>query len=108
MHDPELVIRTSGEQRLSNYLLWQTAYSEFVSRDELWPDFDRAAFEAALAEYATRQRRFGGGSRERRRGRRQAPAAAAERAALAPARAPQRRLGPRRAHPRRDPGARSR
>ncbi|HEU4701861.1 MAG TPA: polyprenyl diphosphate synthase [Conexibacter sp.] len=60
MHDPELVIRTSGEQRLSNYLLWQTAYSEFVSREELWPDFGRAAFEDALAEYATRQRRFGG------------------------------------------------
>jgi undecaprenyl diphosphate synthase len=60
MHDPELVIRTSGEQRLSNYLLWQTAYSEFVSRDELWPDFDRAAFEAALAEFDRRQRRFGG------------------------------------------------
>jgi undecaprenyl diphosphate synthase len=60
MHDPELVIRTSGEQRLSNYLLWQTAYSEFVARPELWPDFDRAAFEAALAEYARRQRRFGG------------------------------------------------
>src|SRR6185436_11206139 len=45
MHEPELVIRTSGEQRLSNYLLWQTAYSEFISREELWPDFDRAAFE---------------------------------------------------------------
>ncbi len=60
MHDPELVIRTSGEQRLSNYLLWQTAYSEFVSRDELWPDFDRGAFEATLAEFATRRRRFGG------------------------------------------------
>lgn len=60
MHDPELVIRTSGEQRLSNYLLWQTAYSEFVSAPELWPDFDRAAFERALAEFARRQRRFGG------------------------------------------------
>jgi undecaprenyl diphosphate synthase len=60
MHDPELVIRTSGEQRLSNYLLWQTAYSEFISRDELWPDFDRTAFEAALAEFAKRKRRFGG------------------------------------------------
>jgi undecaprenyl diphosphate synthase len=60
MHDPELVIRTSGEQRLSNYLLWQTAYSEFVSREELWPDFDRAALEAALAEFARRRRRFGG------------------------------------------------
>ncbi|HXE45284.1 MAG TPA: polyprenyl diphosphate synthase [Conexibacter sp.] len=59
MHDPDVVIRTSGEQRLSNYLLWQTAYSEFVSRPELWPDFDRAAFEAALAEYTTRRRRFG-------------------------------------------------
>src|SRR4051812_41456605 len=60
MHDPELVIRTSGEQRLSNYLLWQSAYSEFISREELWPDFDRAAFEDALADYARRQRRFGG------------------------------------------------
>lgn len=62
MHDPELVIRTSGEQRLSNYLLWQTAYSEFVARDELWPDFDRRAFEAALDQFATRRRRFGGRS----------------------------------------------
>ncbi len=60
MHDPEVVIRTSGEARLSNYLLWQTAYSEFVVRDELWPDFDRASFEAALAEYEGRHRRFGG------------------------------------------------
>src|SRR4051794_5475678 len=60
MHDPDLVIRTSGEQRLSNYLLWQSAYSELVFRDELWPDFDRDAFEAALAEFAGRRRRFGG------------------------------------------------
>ena len=60
MHDPDLVIRTSGEQRLSNYLLWQSAYSELVFRDELWPDFDRAAFEEALAEYRGAQRRFGG------------------------------------------------
>jgi undecaprenyl diphosphate synthase len=60
MHDPDLVIRTSGEQRLSNYLLWQSAYSELVFRDELWPDFDRGAFEASLAEYASRVRRFGG------------------------------------------------
>jgi undecaprenyl diphosphate synthase len=60
MHDPDLVIRTSGEQRLSNYLLWQSAYSELVFRDELWPDFDRAAFEAALAQYSARKRRFGG------------------------------------------------
>jgi undecaprenyl diphosphate synthase len=59
MHDPDLLIRTSGEQRLSNYLLWQCAYSELVFRDELWPDFDRAALEACLSEYETRQRRFG-------------------------------------------------
>jgi len=60
MHDPDLVIRTSGEQRLSNYLLWQSAYSELVFRDELWPDFDRDAFAAALGEYGERARRFGG------------------------------------------------
>jgi undecaprenyl diphosphate synthase len=59
MHDPDLLIRTSGEQRISNYLLWQCAYSEFVFRDELWPDFSREAFQAALAEYEERQRRFG-------------------------------------------------
>ncbi len=59
MHDPELLIRTSGEQRLSYYLLWQCAYSELVFRDELWPDFDREALEACLQEYETRQRRFG-------------------------------------------------
>jgi undecaprenyl diphosphate synthase len=59
MHDPDLLIRTSGEQRISNFLLWQVAYSELVVREELWPDFDRAAFEASLAEYETRQRRFG-------------------------------------------------
>ncbi len=60
MHDPDLIIRTSGEKRTSNYLLWQGAYSELVFRDELWPDFTRAAFEAALDEYAGRRRRFGG------------------------------------------------
>jgi undecaprenyl diphosphate synthase len=60
MHDPDLIIRTSGERRLSNYLLWQSAYAELVFRDELWPDFDRAAFEASLAEYRARRRRFGG------------------------------------------------
>jgi undecaprenyl diphosphate synthase len=60
MHDPDLIIRTSGERRLSNYLLWQGAYSELVFRDELWPDFTREAFEASLAEFAARQRRFGG------------------------------------------------
>jgi undecaprenyl diphosphate synthase len=59
MHDPDLLIRTSGEQRISNYLLWQCAYSELVFRDELWPDFDRAAFEACLGEFEARQRRFG-------------------------------------------------
>jgi undecaprenyl diphosphate synthase len=59
MHDPDLLIRTSGEQRLSNYLLWQCAYSEFVFREELWPDFGREAFEAALRTYDERQRRFG-------------------------------------------------
>ncbi len=60
MHDPDLIIRTSGEQRLSNYLLWQGAYSELVFRDELWPDFSREAFEQTLGEFAARRRRFGG------------------------------------------------
>jgi undecaprenyl diphosphate synthase len=60
MHDPDLIIRTSGEQRLSNYLMWQSAYSELVFREELWPDFDRAAFEACLAEFSARRRRYGG------------------------------------------------
>jgi undecaprenyl diphosphate synthase len=60
MHDPDLLIRTSGEQRVSNFLLWQCAYSELVFRNELWPEFDRTAFEAALASYEQRQRRFGG------------------------------------------------
>jgi undecaprenyl diphosphate synthase len=60
MHDPDLIIRTSGERRLSNYLLWQSAYSELVFRDEMWPDFSRVALEECLAEYAARKRRFGG------------------------------------------------
>jgi undecaprenyl diphosphate synthase len=60
MHDPDLIIRTSGEQRLSNYLMWQSAYSELVFRDELWPDFSRQAFADSLAEFTSRQRRFGG------------------------------------------------
>ena len=60
MHDPDLIIRTSGERRLSNYLLWQSAYSELVFREELWPDFTREALEQSLAEYAERRRRFGG------------------------------------------------
>jgi undecaprenyl diphosphate synthase len=60
MHDPDLIIRTSGERRLSNYLLWQSAYSELVFREELWPDFTREALEQSLAEFAERRRRFGG------------------------------------------------
>ncbi|MGH2833851.1 MAG: polyprenyl diphosphate synthase [Solirubrobacteraceae bacterium] len=60
MHDPDLIIRTSGERRLSNYLLWQSAYSELIFRDELWPDFTRAALEESLAEFSARRRRFGG------------------------------------------------
>jgi undecaprenyl diphosphate synthase len=58
--DPDLVIRTSGEQRLSNFLLWQSAYSELVFVPTHWPDFDRAALEQAIAEYRRRERRFGG------------------------------------------------
>jgi undecaprenyl diphosphate synthase len=60
MHDPELLIRTSGELRLSNFLLWQCAYSELYFSERLWPDFDEASLDEALAEYARRQRRFGG------------------------------------------------
>ncbi|HEY2632254.1 MAG TPA: polyprenyl diphosphate synthase [Solirubrobacteraceae bacterium] len=60
MHDPDIIIRTSGERRLSNYLLWQSAYSELIFRDELWPDFSRAALEESLAEFSARRRRFGG------------------------------------------------
>jgi undecaprenyl diphosphate synthase len=60
MHDPDMVVRTSGEQRLSNFLLWQTAYSELVFVDELWPDFTRESFERTLDIYSSRQRRFGG------------------------------------------------
>jgi undecaprenyl diphosphate synthase len=59
MTDPELLIRTSGEHRLSNYLLWQSAYSELVFSDVLWPDFDYDEFAAALEQYASRERRFG-------------------------------------------------
>jgi undecaprenyl diphosphate synthase len=60
MHDPDLLIRTSGEQRISNYLLWQAAYSELHFTDVLWPDFSRSDFEEALASYEARVRRFGG------------------------------------------------
>lgn len=57
--DPDLVIRTGGEKRISNFLLWQSAYSELYFSDLLWPDFDEAALDAALADYASRERRFG-------------------------------------------------
>jgi len=59
MPDPDLIIRTSGEQRLSNFLLWQAAYAELVFLDVLWPDFDQSHFDAALAEFSRRDRRFG-------------------------------------------------
>ncbi len=59
MPDPDLIVRTSGEQRLSNFLLWQAAYSELVFLDVLWPDFAETDFSAALAEYRRRERRFG-------------------------------------------------
>jgi len=58
--DPDLIIRTSGEQRLSNFLLWQSAYSELVFLPTYWPDFDRSALESAIREYQQRERRFGG------------------------------------------------
>ena len=58
--DPDLIIRTSGEERLSNFLLWQSAYSEFVFANELWPDFTPEVFERCLEEYQSRDRRFGG------------------------------------------------
>jgi len=58
--DPDLVIRTSGEQRLSNFLLWQAAYAEFVFLPIYWPDFNRAALESAIDEFRRRERRFGG------------------------------------------------
>jgi undecaprenyl diphosphate synthase len=59
MHDPDLIVRTSGEQRLSNYLLWQSAYAELIFREELWPDFSREALAQTLAEFSRRRRRFG-------------------------------------------------
>jgi undecaprenyl diphosphate synthase len=60
MPDPDLVIRTGGEQRLSNYLLWQAAYSELMFRAEMWPDFSQAAFEESLALFSSRSRRYSG------------------------------------------------
>ncbi len=59
MNDPDLVIRTSGEERLSNFLLWQSAYSELVFTDVLWPDFGLEHLQAAVQEFASRKRRFG-------------------------------------------------
>ena len=59
MPDPELLIRTSGEQRISNFLLWQAAYSEFFFSDRLWPDFDESALDEAIAAFGGRERRFG-------------------------------------------------
>jgi undecaprenyl diphosphate synthase len=60
MPDPDLVIRTSGELRVSNFLLWQSAYAEFAFVDTLWPDFGPEEFRAAIEDYASRRRRFGG------------------------------------------------
>jgi undecaprenyl diphosphate synthase len=64
LRDPDLIIRTGGEQRLSNYLLWQAAYSELVFREEMWPAFSRRALEESLAQFAARSRRFGGRASE--------------------------------------------
>jgi undecaprenyl diphosphate synthase len=61
--DPDLLVRTSGEMRLSNFLLWQSAYTEFVFVDACWPDFGRELFEEALARFGVRERRFGGSSK---------------------------------------------
>ena len=60
MHDPDVLIRTGGDVRVSNYLLWQCAYSELVFRDEMWPDFGRDALVDSLQQFASRERRFGG------------------------------------------------
>ena len=65
--DPDLVIRTGGEHRISNFLLWQSAYAEFYFSDRLWPEFDDAALDAALADFARRERRFGKTSDQVRR-----------------------------------------
>jgi undecaprenyl diphosphate synthase len=58
--DPDLIIRTSGELRLSNFMLWQAAYAEFYFTDVYWPDFDRAEFDKAIASFSKRERRMGG------------------------------------------------
>ncbi len=59
LSDPDVIVRSSGEKRLSNFMLWQAAYSEFVFRDELWPDFDEKIIDAVFEEYASRDRRYG-------------------------------------------------
>ena len=59
MPDPDLILRTSGEKRLSNFLLWQAAYAEFVFLDVLWPDFDATHLDQAIAEFRRRERRYG-------------------------------------------------
>jgi undecaprenyl diphosphate synthase len=64
MQDPEVIIRTGGDQRLSNFLLWQSAYSELVFREELWPDFTRESFKDSLRDFSNRRRRFGGHEEE--------------------------------------------
>jgi len=64
LRDPDLIIRTGGEQRLSNYLLWQAAYSELAFREEMWPDFSRTALEESITQFAIRSRRFGGRAAE--------------------------------------------
>ena len=73
MHDPDLVIRTSGEQRISNFLLWQGAYSELIFRPEMWPEFGRESLQQCLLEYSRRRRRFG--ARDLHPGRPAAPVA---------------------------------
>jgi undecaprenyl diphosphate synthase len=60
MEDPELIIRTGGELRISNFLLWESAYSELYFSEKMWPDFDRAEFERAVGAYRERQTRYGG------------------------------------------------
>ena len=60
LEDPQLIIRTGGELRLSNFLLWESAYSELYFSDKMWPDFDREEFERAVSSYGTREYRFGG------------------------------------------------
>ena len=90
--DPDLIIRTSGEMRLSNYLLWQAGYSEIYCTDTLWPDFDRQAFRTALAIYAGRERRFGGRLEEAEAGAPGGPIEGGSGSAAAPSPAPNERV----------------